>query len=79
MIARCANPDCNSTFRMWEGKVYHFDRRALDTDGSTKLITDYYWLCGDCAPSFVLELAEEGLVLKTVEISAADQPELATV
>ena len=76
MIARCANPDCTSTFRMWEGKVYHFDRKIVDEHGNPNLVTDHYWLCGNCAPSLVLEVAEEGLVLKTAP--RVEEPELTT-
>jgi hypothetical protein len=76
MIARCANPDCNHTFRMWEGKVYHFDRKVEDVDGSIKLVGDHYWLCQACSPTMSLELAEEGLVLKTTELVAVDETDL---
>ena len=76
MIARCANPDCVSTFRMWEGKVYHFDRKVEDVDGSIKLVADHYWLCQACSPTMSLELTEEGLVLKTTELVPVSDHEL---
>ena len=76
MIARCANPDCNNTFRMWEGKVYHFDRKIEDVDGSVKLVADHYWLCQACSPTMSLELTEEGLVLKTTELVSVNEKDL---
>ena len=79
MIARCANPDCDCTFRMWEGKVYHFDRKVEDVDGSIKLVADHYWLCQACSPTMSLELTEEGLVLKTTELVSVDEKDLVGV
>ena len=79
MIARCANPDCNATFRMWEGKVYHFDRKIEDVDGSIKIVADHYWLCQQCSPTMSLELTEEGLILKTTELVPVTEPELVEV
>lgn len=76
MIARCANPDCSHTFRMWEGKVYHFDRKVEDVDGSIKLVADHYWLCQECSLTMSLELTEEGLVLKTTELVPVSDKDL---
>ncbi len=76
MIARCANPDCSSTFRMWEGKVYHFERKIEDVDGSIKLVADHYWLCKQCSPTMSLELTEEGLILKTTELVSVSDHDL---
>ena len=57
MIAKCANPACNHTFRyLHEGKLFAIDRHdrsaSLGTSESGFLslpqAMEFYWLCDDC-------------------------------
>ncbi len=75
MIARCANPDCGATFRMWKGKVFHFDHNVVDQDGRSFTVTDHFWLCGECLQSLTLEWTDEGLILRACDEAVAAQPQ----
>lgn len=52
MVAKCANPRCNKEFReLNKGRLY-----LLPPGMAVPKLIDYcYWLCPDCASTFVIE------------------------
>jgi hypothetical protein len=66
MVSKCANPDCQTSFRYFhQGKLYRIetdagsDRRRVTfgNEGADKppmKRLEFYWLCDACADGFTL-------------------------
>jgi len=64
MISRCANPACLAEFDHREGRLFRFPKRAEDRPANTHSV-QHFWLCADCAQSYLLEYIEkQGVALK---------------
>jgi hypothetical protein len=69
MIATCANPACNIPFHyfrsgqisMVEANDNHVDPRSR-TDHPKRRI-EYFWLCGECAPTMHLMRTTDGAAI----------------
>lgn len=75
MLHKCANPVCTNQFRLlhqgklFELEIQYLDRTAADGDhdvGKTKIQTERYWLCDNCAEHATLRFEKfVGLVLNS--------------
>ena len=60
MIAHCAAPGCGARFRLWEGKLFHFNpthRPAADAEYEPG---EHFWLCGPCSELFAIRFDPQG-------------------
>lgn len=58
MVNNCANAACNKPLHyLRDGRVFVFDVASanIGPDGKRTRQLQHYWLCGDCAPSMVVE------------------------
>ncbi len=58
MVNNCANPSCNKPLHyLRDGRIFVFEVTgdAVGADGKRSRHLEHYWLCGDCAPTMVLE------------------------
>ena len=59
MLAKCANPACDATFRyLYEGRLFQVERRGGKGISPSGHNVEHYWLCAACAPQF--DLAKDG-------------------
>ncbi len=69
MVNSCANPKCSKPLHyLREGRVFVFDvpdaPSANRTKGARGRRMEHYWLCGDCAQTYMLKHStEEGVRL----------------
>lgn len=69
MVDVCANPKCSKPLQyLREGRIFVFDvpeKAALKRiDGARGRRMEHYWLCGECAQTFMLKHSmEEGVEL----------------
>jgi hypothetical protein len=60
MLAKCANPECNSQFHFFrDGRIFQFDiSRSAKADGAAKPSrkVEHFWLCGRCAERMTMKL-----------------------
>ena len=69
MIATCANPACNIPFRYFRsGQIFmveandnHVDPRSRADHPKRRI--EYFWLCGECAPTMHLMRTTDGAVI----------------
>jgi hypothetical protein len=56
MLAKCANPNCESRFRyMREGKLFTFRGSSTsDQIGKTAATAEHWWLCSPCAATLTI-------------------------
>jgi hypothetical protein len=62
MVNNCANPQCNKPLHyLRDGRIFVFDVASarLGPDGKRLRNLEHYWLCGDCAPSMIVEWSAE--------------------
>jgi len=81
MLSKCANPVCQATFLyLHEGELFRWETSsgspgnsatdlssAVDPDMGVKKTRriEYFWLCGNCAPSMTLIFkGEEGVIVQ---------------
>jgi hypothetical protein len=67
MINQCANLTCSKPLHyLREGRVFVFDvsdaHIVQGSDGPRERRLEHYWLCGDCAQTFMLERTAEGKI-----------------
>ena len=58
MVNNCANPTCNKPLHyLRDGRIFVFEVMGdtVGADGKRSRHLEHYWLCGDCAPTMVLE------------------------
>ena len=69
MVNNCANPKCNKPLHyLRDGRVFVFEVASarVGPDGNRLPHIEHYWLCGDCAPSMVVEsTGDAGIVVRT--------------
>ena len=66
MVDKCANPGCDERFhRLGAGKLFSVER--WNVAGARR--TDFYWLCGACAPTMHLEFGPDAAPLLVAERS----------
>jgi hypothetical protein len=69
MVSKCANPDCNATFRyLHEGKLFTVPRTSGQLDSTPwpqrKICcVEYLWLCQSCSPRLDIQLRVEGQIV----------------
>jgi hypothetical protein len=64
MVNQCANPRCGKPLRyLREGRIFVFEVQddTLGSDGKRTRHMEHYWLCGDCAPTLLLDRKSTGL------------------
>ncbi len=60
MIAKCANPDCNVSFRYLRGgKLFLLDI-PQDSPREATHRREYFWLCGQCSATMKVVVNEGG-------------------
>ncbi len=62
MVNNCANPSCNKPLHyLRDGRIFVFEVMGdtVGADGKRSRHLEHYWLCGDCAPTMVLERKTE--------------------
>jgi hypothetical protein len=64
MINQCANLTCSKPLHyLREGRIFVFDfsdsRAEPDSKGVRPRRLEHYWLCGECAQSYLLERTAE--------------------
>ena len=61
MFSVCANPECRAQFDYHEGRFFRFhkEHRWEDAPANTHSV-QHFWLCGNCAATFVLDY-QDGL------------------
>jgi len=66
MVAKCANPSCNTPFLyLSDGRLFRFETRVGKYE--------YFWLCADCAAKMSLKVVwGKGVVV--VPASAGNEP-----
>ncbi len=58
MVDYCANPKCMKPLHyLREGTVYIFEALDVDFGEPNGHRLEHYWLCGDCASTYLLERA----------------------
>ena len=66
MIATCSNPACNAPFLYFRsGKIFMLEANHVDPKSTTdppKRRTEFFWLCGECAPGMDLMRTTDGEV-----------------
>jgi hypothetical protein len=67
MIATCANPACNIPFHYFRsGQIFMIEANDVDprsrTDPPRRRI-EYFWLCGQCAPTMHLMRTADGAII----------------
>ena len=58
MVNNCANPGCNKPLHyLRDGRIFVFEVTGdtIGSDGKRSRHLEHYWLCGDCAPTMILE------------------------
>jgi hypothetical protein len=58
MVNNCANPRCNKPLHyLRDGRIFVFEVMGdtVGSDGKRSRHLEHYWLCGDCAPTMILE------------------------
>ena len=60
MVSECANPHCSAQF------LYFGEGQLVAVPGHSKFATqsrvEFFWLCGECAASFDLQVKDDGNV-----------------
>jgi len=87
MLSKCLNPDCPTTFRyLKEGRLFRvelpFYRLRPAPTGATQRRNrpvEHFWLCKECARSFVLTVDAEGAVHLLPHKPMAAAPPAATM
>ncbi len=68
MVNNCANPKCSKPLHyLRDGRVFVFEVASarLGPDGKRERHLEHYWLCGDCAPSMIVDHdAEFGITVR---------------
>jgi hypothetical protein len=84
MLAKCVNPSCSISFRhLREGRLLRVEKNTPTEHGpaerrkppASARSTEYYWLCGQCSPTFNLAFDRgSGIVLIPLATTVASSP-----
>jgi hypothetical protein len=77
MVAKCANPSCNSPFRYLRGKLFLVDKppfmKAANSQGlKNPSKSEYFWLCESCILTMTVTRGPsgQGIVASRAHLSA---------
>ncbi len=61
MLTKCARPECKTQLHyLREGRIYRVETPSLTGNGGR--VIEHFWLCGECAPGYILETDAHGRV-----------------
>lgn len=64
MVSNCANPKCGKPLHyLREGRIFVFEvsTGAEGPNGKRSRRLEHFWLCGECAPTMVVQQSAEGI------------------
>lgn len=78
MTAKCANPACNVRFFYFRsGKIFVLEANGVDAGArldSPKRKIEFFWLCGECAPTMHMMRTTDGAVFSAVMSPGLEAP-----
>jgi hypothetical protein len=69
MTVKCVNRYCSATRHHDEGKLFRLDLDLGSKNGGDESMTDYLWLCADCAQRMhpTVEISEDKVTVRLSE------------